>query len=216
MASSLIQKMYEDFKARGEYSIPQELLPPEKGYCLNAWVRELFNHYQAEGIVARALDDLPAIKLSQQPDLNLALQDIHKFIISDLNLIPLEGKRKIIEQAVRHETGAEAWHHIIPLLLEQLQGMNRETVQEEVTWRFSPVGEVLWVLTWFFMEREEVVPPRSTRLVCNRFPYYTWILEKEGEPSVVQSLWLPDNPLCRWEWLAADLFYQWLQTGEKS
>jgi len=23
-----------------------------------------------------------------------------------------------------------------------------------------------------------------------------------------------DNPLCRWEWLAADLFYQWLQTGE--
>ena len=37
--------------------------------------------------------------------------------------------------------------------------MNRETVQEEVTWRFSPVGEVLWVLTWFFMEREEVVPP---------------------------------------------------------
>jgi hypothetical protein len=33
---------------------------------------------------------------------------------------------------------------------------------------------------------------------------------------VVQSLWLPDNQLCRWEWLAADLFYQWLQTGEKS
>ena len=55
-------------------------------------MRELFSHYQAEGVVARALDDLPAIKLSS--DLNLALQDIHKFIISDLNLIPLEGKKK--------------------------------------------------------------------------------------------------------------------------
>jgi hypothetical protein len=214
MASSLIQKMYEDFKARGEYSLPKELLPPEKGYCLNAWVRELCNHYQAEGIVARALDDLPAIKLSRQPDLNLALQDIHKFIISDLNLIPLEGKKKIIEQAAGHESSAAAWSHIIPLLLEQLQGMSRETVQDEVTWRFSPVGEVLWVLSWFFMEREEVVPPRSTRLVCSRFPYYTWAMEKEGEPPVVQSLWAPDNPFSRWEWLAADLFYQWLQAGE--
>jgi hypothetical protein len=215
MASSLIQKMYEEFKARGEYSIPRDLQPPEQGYCLTAWVRELFIHYQAEGIVARALDDLPAIQLSREPGLALALQDVHKFIISDLNLIPLEGKKKIIEQAAGHESSAAAWGSIIPLLLEQLRGMNREAVQEEVTWKFSPVGEVLWVLTWFFMEREKVVPPRATRLQCSRFPYYTWVLEKQGEPPVIQSLWAPDNPLCRWEWLAADLFYQWLQSGEE-
>jgi hypothetical protein len=214
MAPSLIQKMHDDFKTRGEFHIPVELMPPAKGYILTNWVRELFNHYATAGIVARALDDLPAIKLSHQPDLNLVLQDIHKFIISDLNLIPLDAKKKILEHAVGHETSATAWQHIIPLLLAQLKGMGRETIQEEVTWKFSPVGEVLWVLTWFFMEREDVQIPKMVRLTCQRFPYYSWSGEKEEDIPGQQILWAPDNALCRWEWLANDLFLHWLQTAQ--
>ncbi len=212
MAPSLIQKMHDDFKAKGEFHVPAELMPPAKGYILTNWVRELFKHYADAGIVARTLDDLPAIKLSHQSDLHLALQDIHKFIISDLNLIPLDAKKKIIEHAVSHETCAIAWQHIIPLLLAQLKGMGRETIQEEVTWKFSPVGEVLWVLTWFFMEREDIQVPNMVRLVCQRFPYYVWHGEKEDAAAGHQILWEPDNALCRWEWLANDLFLHWLQT----
>lgn len=206
--------MHEDFKTKGEFHIPAELMPPAKGYILTHWVRELFKHYAEAGIVTRALDDLPAIRLSHQPDLNLALQDIHKFIISDLNLIPLDAKKKILEHAVDHETSAIAWQYIIPLLLAQLKGMGRETIQEEVTWKFSPVGEVLWVLTWFFMEREDVQIPKMARLICQRFPYYSWRSEKWGDSSDQQILWAPDNALCRWEWLANDLFLHWLQTDK--
>lgn len=207
---SFIQKIYEEFKTKGDFGIPPELLPPERGYLLIRWVRELFIHYDTEGIVARALDDLPTIKLSTQPGLNLSLQDIHKFIISDQNLIPLENKKKIIEFAIGLTSTGEAWHHIISILLSQFKGLNREMVQEEVSWKFSPSGEALWVLTWFFMEREAVEPPQSNWLICHRFPYYLWSTDGKGENSLRQSLWEPDNPFCRWEWLASDLFYSWI------
>lgn len=212
MTTSLIQKLYEDLKNRGEYTIPPALLPPEKGYILIKWVYELFIHYESHGIVARALDDLSPIKLSSQPGINLSLQDIHKFIISDLNLIPLEGKKRIIENAIHYASSAEAWQHMVPLLLSQLNSLNRETVQEDLSWKFSPVGEMLWVITWFFMERESIQPPKPTQLICQRFPYYLWVTAAEGAGPVQQSLWEPDHPLCRWEWLASDLFYNWLQT----
>jgi hypothetical protein len=211
MASSLIQKMYEDFKSRGEYHIPKELVAPERGYKLTSWVRELFIHYQEAGIVARALDDLPPIQLSTQPGLNLSLQHIHKFIIGEQNLIPLDAKKYIVENAISPVSSQDAWQKIIPLLLKQCRGMSRETVQEEVTWKFSPVGEALWVITWFFMERECVQPPRSTRLICQRFPYYYWVMDEENGSPGQFSLWEPDNCLCRWEWLANDLFFHWLQ-----
>ena len=32
MATSLIQKLYEDFKQRGNFTIPPEFLPPENGF----------------------------------------------------------------------------------------------------------------------------------------------------------------------------------------
>jgi len=214
MPSSFIQKLYEDFKSSGEYHLPAELMPPEKGYILTNWVRELFIHYQEEGIVARALDDLPPLKLSHQPGLNLSLQHIHKFIIGEQNLIPLDAKKNIVATAISHDSSQDAWKKIIPLLLKQCAGMSRETVQEEVTWKFSPVGEALWLITWVFMEREGVQPPRSTQLTCERFPYYTWTVDREKEVPGQFSLWEPDNCLCRWEWLANDLFFHWLQADK--
>jgi hypothetical protein len=214
MGSTLIQKLHEEFKKQGAHTIPQEFVPPDNGYILTKWVHELFIHYKEQGIVDRSLDELPPIKLSMQAGLSLTLQNIHKFIISDLNLIPLEGKKNIIENATGHESSAAAWQAIIPLLLSQLQGLNRETVQEELSWKFSPVGEMLWVITWFFMEREAINPPAKIILVCDRFPYYLWVTEQQKEGSVQQSFWQPDNPLCRWEWLAMDLLLHWLQTNQ--
>ena len=196
------------------YQVPAELVPPDKGYILTSWVRELFIHYQEEGIVARALDDLPPLKLSNQPGLNLSLQHIHKFIIGEQNLIPLDTKKNIVAAAIGHDSAQAAWKKNIPLLLKQFTGMSRETVQEEVSWKFSPVGEALWVITWFFMEREGVQPAKATRLTCERFPYYTWATGNGNETTGQISLWEPDNCLCRWEWLANDLFFHWLQSDK--
>ena len=133
---------------------------------------------------------------------------MHKFIISDLNLIPLETRKTVVEHAFSHTASQEAWQKISSLLLERLINMDDETVREELTWKFSPVAEILWVVTWFFMEREQVIPPQSTYLISNRFPYYQWLTEEKN-----QSLWEPENPLCRWEWLALDLYNKWIKTG---
>jgi len=65
-----------------------------------------------------------------------------------------------------------------------------------------------------FYGAEGVQPPRSTQLTCERFPYYTWTVDKGNELSGQFSLWEPDNCLCRWEWLANDLFFHWLQADK--
>jgi hypothetical protein len=208
MGKSIIQKIYEDFKETKNFTLPQHLLPPEKGYNLIKWVQELFVYYQDEGIIVRAFDDLPPLKISSQCGLDTTIQDMHKFIISDLNLISLETRKTIVEHAISHPSSQEAWQKISPLLLERLMNMDDETVREDLTWKFSPIAEILWVVTWFFMEREEVIPPQSTYMTSNRFPYYLWLTEEKN-----QSLWEPENPLCRWEWLALDLYNTWRKTN---
>ncbi len=56
------------------------------------------------------------------------------------------------------------------------------------------------------MEREQLIPPRGVHLVCDRFPYYQW-LTADGR----LSLWEPEQPLCRWERLAFDVYDAWLK-----
>lgn len=206
MQKSIIKKIYNDFKATKKFVLPEYLLPAEKGCNLTNWVRELFIYYKAESIIARPFDDLPPLKLSNHSGLETTVQDVHKFIISDLNLMSFDIRKTIVENAVSHPSSLEAWQKIIPILSDQLKNMNNATVMEELSWKFSPVVEILWAISWFFMEREEVVPPPSTSCISNRFPYYVWLTEEK-----TPSLWEPENPLCRWEWLALDLYNEWIK-----
>ncbi len=59
--------------------------------------------------------------------MTLTIQDVHKFIINDLNLISLETRKKVIEQAVSGENVQEAWENIVPLLLPFLKNLHQET-----------------------------------------------------------------------------------------
>ena len=211
MASSLIQRMYQDFKSKGRYTVPKELLPPEKGYHIRSWVQELLLYYKEAGVITRTLADLPQIKLSNQSGLNITLQDIHKFIIGEQNLIPFETKKRIVENSIGYSSSNNAWQEVRSILVALLKDLGRDSVQEELSWKFSPVGQALWVITWFFMEREDIKPPADTCMICHRFPYYLWQNTDVKDNFLKQSLWEPDNPYCRWEWLAADLFYNWLK-----
>lgn len=204
MPQSIIQKIHKEYKETKQITLPEDLLPLKKGYNLIKWIKELFLYYQEEGIIVRAFDDLKPLKLSNQSGLDITVQDVHKFIVSDLNLIPLEIRKTTIEHAISHPSSLEAWQKMAQLLLEQLQNLDDETVREELSWKFSPITEILWAVTWFFLEREEVTPPQSTYLISNRFPYYMWLKEDKG-----LSLWEPENPLCRWEWLVLDLYKKW-------
>ena len=88
--------------------------------------------------------------------------------------------------------------------VEQLREASRQSVAEELSWRFSPVAEILWALTWVFMEREQAAAPAGVRLACSRFPYYQWLTDDGA-----LTLWAPEQPLCRWERLAFDVFERW-------
>ncbi len=208
MQKSIINKIHRDFRKTGHFDLPEHLLPQEKDLIMVSWVRELFHCYHETGIIIRAFDDLPPLKLSTQAGLDTTVQDIHKFIINDMNLMPLETRKAIVKHSIAHSSSHSAWQQIIPLLLSQLKGLDNEEVLEALSWKFSPIAETLWVITWLFIERQKAVPPQSVHMTSHRFPYYLWLTDEKK-----QSLWLPENPLCRWEWLALDLYKEWTKTA---
>ncbi len=201
MPQTIIDRLHREYKETKKITLPDYLLAPARGYALVRWAQELWVYYQQEGIIVRPFDELPPLKLSQEPGLETTIQDVHKFIVSDLNLIPLETRKAVFEYATLQEPPQQAWHQIAPLLCAQLDHLDDETLKEELTWKFSPVAEILWTLTWFFMERQKVIPPQSVNMVSGRFPYYLWLTDDN-----TQSFWEPEQPLCRWEWLAMDIY----------
>ena len=204
MKESVIKNIYIEFKEKKQFTLPAHLLPAQQGCNLLCWLQELLLYYKEIDLVVRPFDELPPLRLSSQEGLGLTAQDIHRFIINDLNLIPPRTRRRILEHAASHGSADDAWLYALPLLAAQLQGASKETVIEDLSWRFSPVAEILVALTWIFMEREQVVPPQGVRLVSDRFPYYQWLTENGG-----LSLWEPEQPLCRWERLAFDVYEAW-------
>lgn len=204
MQESVIEKIYADFKEKKQFTLPAHLLPAQQGYNLLRWLEELLLYYDLIDFVVRPFDELPPLRLSAQEGLGITAQDVHRFILNDLNLIPPRMRRLVFAQAVAHGCAEEAWRHLLPVLAGMLRDAPRENVIEDLSWRFSPVTELLAALTWIFMEREQVAPPAGLRLACTRFPYYQW-LNRENEPG----LWEPEHPLCRWERLAFDVYEAW-------
>ncbi len=201
MGESVIKRIYKEFKDTKKFDLPDMLLPFEKGYNLTAWVKELFVYYREESIIVRPFDDLPGLRLSKEEGLPLTVQDVHKFIINDLNLIPIETRKKMMEQTALHSTSQEIWENIVPYLLSFMKNMDKETLLEELSWKCGPVSEILWAMSWFFMEKEEIIVPQGIEMVCSRFPYFQWQTKEN-----IQSLWEPEEPICRREWLAFDLY----------
>ena len=86
----------------------------------------------------------------------------------------------------------------------------KSALMEELSWKCSPISEILWALSWIFMEREKIEVPEDISMGCSRFPYYQW-QTKENLPS----LWEPEEPICRREWLAFDLYNRTITQGLK-
>ena len=204
MQESTITRIYAEFKEKKQFTLPAHLLPAEQGYNLLCWLQELLLYYDTIDTVVRPFDDLPPLQLSSQPGLGITIQDIHRFIINDLNLIPPRTRQELFSQAVSRNSAGEAWQDLLPKLAGLLPGAAQDSVVDDLSWRFSPVAELLAALTWIFMEREQVAPPRGLRLVCARFPYYQWLNDDNA-----LGLWQPEQPLCRWERLAFDVYGEW-------
>lgn len=202
---SRIQTLYEELVATRRITVPEDLQPRRNGYNLLAWARELIAYYDQYGVVVRPFDDLPQFRLSSDETISVTVQDVHRFIISDLSLIPLEIRRTLIEHATMSDSPFTAWESIAEMLVGYLQHAEEDIIREDLSWKFSPISELLWAATWFFMERQNIQPPPTVRLVSYRFPYYIW--SSDGN---THGFWEPEIPLCRWEWLAIDLYRRWV------
>lgn len=201
MSETVIAALHKEFKETKKITLPEHLKPCESGYNLIDWLKELLRYYELESTVVRPFDELPPIRLSQLPAVETTIQDVHRFIISDLNLMPIELRRALFQQAVKHDCASAAWQAVSELIGDYMQQMDDDTAVQELSWKFSPVTEMLLGLTWVFMQREKVMPPPEIIMVSRRFPYYLWLT---GDRQ--QSFWEPDNNLSRWEWLALDVF----------
>jgi len=201
--------MHEELLATRRVTVPEDLQPRSNGYNLLAWARELIAYYDQHGVVVRPFDDLPRFRLSADETIRVTVQDVHRFVISDVSLIPLEIRRGLIERATRSEAPAAAWESIAEMLAGYLRHAEEDMLREDLSWKFSPVAELLWAATWFFMEQHNIQPPPTVRLVSYRFPYYVW-----SSDGAAHAFWEPETPLCRWEWLALDLYRRWLQRAE--
>ena len=208
MKKPIIENIYTEFKETKKCTLPAHLLPAQRGCNLLCWLQELLLYYDEIDLVVRPFDELPPLRLSSQNGLGITVQDVHRFIINDINLIPPRTRRAILVQAATHGSADDAWLHLLPMLAGLLQD-SRQTVIEDLSWRFSPIAEILVALTWVFMEREQVFPPQGVGMVCDRFPYYQWLTD-DGR----LSLWEPEQPLCRWERLAFDVYDAWLGKGK--
>lgn len=201
MSDTLIGKIYAEFKETGKFLLPDHLLPPQQGYAIIPWARELFTYYRSAGVVVRPFDELPPLRLAATDRIGTTIQNVHAFLINDLNLIPSETRRAVIGCALEEEDPAAAWEKIAPVLAARYRDTDDETLRDELSWKFSPVAEILQALTWFFMERLSVTPPAQFEMASQRFPYYAW-QQGDGSPG----FWQPEEALCRPEWLALDLY----------
>ncbi len=200
MPVPLIKQLHQSFLETKAFELPPELEPAPAGFRLMAWVRELYEYYRGEGLVVRAFDVLPPLKLSAEEQISARIQDVHAFIINDLNMIPMKTRRAVIGELLAHADAQPAWEAVAPMLLATIRKLDAEEAQQELSWNSSPVMEMLWALSWFFMEMENVQPPQSVRMESRRFPCYRWT-GADGSPS----RWEPEAPLCRPQWLAMDL-----------
>jgi hypothetical protein len=201
MPVPLIKKLHEIYLETKTVDLPEELLPAETSFNLVAWARELYCYYREESLIVRAFDDLPPLRLSAEEQIHARIQDVHAFIINDLNMIPMKTRQAVIGEMLEHQSATEAWERVASMLLEMIRETDMDEVQQDLSWNSSPLLELLWALSWFFLEMEGVQPPESVHMHSARFPYYRWA----GDDGT-QTMWEPEIPLCRPQWLAMDMF----------
>ncbi|HEX7928552.1 MAG TPA: hypothetical protein VF678_13245, partial [bacterium] len=153
----------------------------------------------------------------------LRTRDLHEFVIRKPALA--EAKRGILEQWMFHHSAEARWTAVRPKLLAALPLLcghpaesargNLETYKRALSDPQSEAGQLLIAAALFHFDADPELPPENWTMRFRRgqFPVVDW------EPLVTGSAaapfhWRPANPLCRWEYLAADLVHELIRTRE--
>ena len=154
----------------------------------------------------------------------LRARDLNRYAAEHPPLAPL--KVSIYEHLLFHRSTETRWASIREALLAGLDllckapwpglAVNLERYKQALSDRAGPVGRLLSLIALFNLELDGESPPENTMLHFPKgaFPLHVWELCSQGGHSALYNApegWSPGNPLCRWEYLAADLLHALLR-----
>ena len=168
----------------------------------------------------RCLADTAGPRSGAQGHLHMLLRAlaIHQYVTEEPELVAL--KLKVLENVLFFGELTERWAAIRTLLAARLDlicgvpfaGLAGHLEIYKQAWSLptSPLGKMLVATALFNFDRVEEQPPANLTLqfLKGRFPEHRWEIRAGDGASLAlqnQGSWCPENPLCRWEYLAADL-----------
>jgi len=168
----------------------------------------------------RCLVDTAGLRSGAQDHLHMLLRAlaIHQYVTEEPELVGL--KLKVLENVLFFGELNERWAAIRALLAARLDlicglpfsGLAGHLEIYKQAWSLptSPLGKLLVATALFNFDRVEEQPPANLTLqfLKGRFPEHRWEIRAGDGASLAlqnQGSWCPENPLCRWEYLAADL-----------
>ena len=152
----------------------------------------------------------------------LRARDIHRFVVENPSQTPL--KLHLMEHLLFFRTDHERWAAVKGLLLENLESLcgvpagvgqaSLEAMKRQLSDGSSPVGQLLVATALFLFDQDPELPPANLRIhfLRKNFPEHGWLVAGPmgGDKGLsLLKAWRPTNPLCRWEYLAADLLQSW-------
>jgi hypothetical protein len=195
---------------------------------------ELLRLYQENGGEREGVEKLIAARiegdLGRPPQAQgriaqlLRARDLHEFVQREPDLAAL--KLQILELLHLRRGARERWLATRDLLTEHLPLIcrappreprdNLELYKEEVSARGSRLGQLLVLLALFNFDSDAELPPDNLVLRFRRghFPDHAWEAVPGAAPARgAEGAWYPENPLCRWEYLAADLTHELVRSS---
>lgn len=210
-----------------------------QGFHLEHSLSELFKTYERtggptahvesaiNGGIDRCLTEVRQPKSTVQSHLYVLLRakDIHRYVVEEPELVAV--KLKLLEHVLFYRGLEERWAAVRDLLLDAVDTIcgvavagvasNFEVYKRQISSRTSSLGRLLAATALFNFDVAEEHPPTNLRIRFHRgrFPDHSWEVENGGAAGVLEDkarAWSPADPLCRWEYLAADLLhalYRW-------
>ncbi len=158
----------------------------------------------------------------------LRARDLDRYVLSEPDLAAL--KVSLFETLLFHRSTPERWAAARSMLRVNVDRICQlslpgslhalEQVKRMVSDRSSRMGKLLTAIALYNFDRDEESPPQNLMLhfLPGRFPGHTWEICGSNGRGVMMGgadTWSPANPLCRWEYLGADLFHHLVRDASR-
>ncbi len=109
------------------------------------------------------------------------------------------------------------WQEIEPLMLDYMVNLSIEARNHQLSDSESDINQILQMISLFFLEQDDEVPPANLELqfIRHQFPKIIW-KKKDGFNAACNPFWLPKNLYCRPSYLLARLISKIYEQAENS